>query len=80
MSALATLAISIAVSAVVFVWFAIVDIRAWRDGRPETLTASTVIRAWASEHKARMSALTLAILSPIILVVWLLGHFPLGLW
>jgi hypothetical protein len=80
MSALEVLATTLAACAAFMAWFIVVDVRAWLDGKPETLTASTVIRRWAMRSPARMAALTGAILTPILLVAWLLGHFPLGLW
>ena len=80
MTALEVLAVALAVSALSMAWFVIEDVRAWLDNKPETLTASTVIRTWMLRSVTRKVALTSAILSPIILVAWLLGHFPLGLW
>lgn len=80
MSALAVLAVALSACIAFMSWFVVVDVKVWLDNKPETLTASTVIRRWMRRSPARTAALTAAILSPLLLVAWLLGHFPLGLW
>lgn len=79
-TALVTLAGALAISSAAFGWFVYKDVKVWLDNRPETETASTEIRRWMRRSVWHKIALTGAILSPSALIVYLLGHFPLGWW
>ena len=80
LTALHTLAGALAISSTVFGYFVYKDVKVWLDNKPETETASTEIRRWMRHSWFNKTALTGAILSPLVLVVYLLGHFPLGWW
>lgn len=80
LSALYTLAGALAVSSIAMGWFVIKDVMVWLDNKPETETASTEIRRWMRKSKSHFFALTAAILSLSSIIIFLLGHFPLGWW
>ena len=79
-SALITLGAALAVSSLAMGWFVVKDVKVWLDNKPETETASTEIRRWMRQSKLHFLALTGAILSLSSIIIFLMGHFPLGWW
>jgi hypothetical protein len=80
LTAFQTLVIATGISSAVFGWFAWKDVKVWLDQKPETETASTVIRHWMNASLVNFAAVCTPIVFGAALIVWLAGHFPLGLW